>query len=245
MRYRTLIVDDEEPARNLLESYAQKLDGLDIVGVVDNALKAKSIIQNEKVDILLTDIEMPDLTGIELVKILKNPPVTIFTTAYSEYALEGYELEVIDYLVKPFSFTRFCKAIDKATELLHYQKSGGQKESQNPSPSMADQQKYFFVRTNRKMVKVDFDEILFIKSFGEYVKIYTTEDVIVAMQTTNYMEGVLPKEDFIRIHRSYIINLHHVKEIEANHVVIEGERLPISKRKKEWFLEVVKRKGVV
>ena len=186
---------------------------------------------------------MEDLTGIDLVKTLKNLPITIFTTAYSEYALEGFELDIADYLVKPIFFQRFCKAIDKAIELIQFRKS-----SVNASPHLTEKipaSNYFFVKTNRKMVKVEYAEILFIESYGEYVKIYTKDDVILALQRTSFMEEMLPSEDFIRIHRSHIINVNQIKEIDGNTVVIEQHRLTISKRMKEKFISVIAKKRII
>lgn len=246
MKYKVLIVDDEEPARDLLKIYAQKIAELEVVEVVNNALAAKKILQTQAVDILLTDIQMDDLTGIDLVRMLKNPPVTIFTTAYSEYALEGYELDVIDYLVKPISFQRFCKAIDKATELIQY------KEREEPLNKVSQEvintpatNEYFFVKTNRKIVKVAYEDLLFVQSFGEYVKLYTKDDVLLALQTTTFMEEMLPSTDFIRIHRSNIININHIKEIDANQVVIEQHRLTISKRMKDAFMKLIQQKKII
>lgn len=246
MKYKVLIVDDEEPARDLLKTYAEKIDEVEIVAVLNNALDAKRVINNEAIDILLSDIQMDDLTGIDLVKTLKNPPITIFTTAYSEYALEGFDLDVADYLVKPISFQRFCKSIDKAIELIQYQhfikdqsiKSASSIPEKKPSS-------YFFVKTNRKMVKVTYEEILFVESYGEYVKIYTQNDVILALQKTSFMEEMLPSEDFIRIHRSNIINVNHISEIDGNTVVIEQHRLTVSKRMKEQFMKMIGSKGLI
>ena len=198
------------------------------------------MIQTQEVDILLTDIQMEDLTGIELLKTLKHPPVSIFTTAYSEYALEGYELDIIDYLVKPISFQRFCRAIDKAKELIRY--------NQTPEPEhseVAQPNSYFFVKTKGKLIKVLFADILFVQSYGEYVKIYTEDDVHLALQTTSYMEEILPSTDFVRIHRSFIVNLDHVAEIEGNEVQVPGHRLSISKRMKEGFLTRIREKGII
>lgn len=243
MNYKVLIVDDEEPARDLLKSYASKIDELDVQAVLNNALDAKRVIDNGDVDILLSDIQMDDLTGIDLVRTLKNPPVTIFTTAYSEYALEGFELDIVDYLVKPISFQRFCKAIDKAIELIRFRKN-----TQNLKPdtnSKIPGADYFFVKTNRKMVKVEYAEILFVESYGEYVKIYTKDDVILALQRTSFMEEILPSEDFIRIHRSHIVNINHIKEIDGNIVVIDRHKLTISKRMKEAFMLEIGKKGIV
>ncbi len=247
MKYKVLIVDDEEPARDLLDSYAQKIEELEIVAVLNNALDAKRMINNSEVDILLTDIQMDDLTGLDLVKTLKHPPVTIFTTAYSEYALEGYALDVIDYLVKPISFQRFCKAIDKAVELIQFtrlpKKQSEEKAIKNAPQKPASD--YFFVKTNRKLVKVNHDDILFVQSYGEYVKLYKKDGVIRALQTTAFMEDVLPAEDFIRIHRSHIVNINQIIEITGNQVVIEQHKLPISKRMRDQFMTAIKDKGVI
>ncbi|WP_299113865.1 LytTR family DNA-binding domain-containing protein [uncultured Winogradskyella sp.] len=232
-----LILDDEEPARVLLESYCNKIESLKVIGKASNVLEAKSIIDNEHVDILLSDIQMDDLTGIDLQKMLKDNLVTIFTTAYSEYALESYNLDVVDYLVKPFSFQRFYQAIDKAKGLIKFNNSSGE--------SIDSQSQYIFVKTNRKMVKVNFDDILFTESYGEYVKIYTSEDIILALQTTAFMETLLPDENFIRIHRSHIVNLNHIREIDGNQIKIENHKLIISKRMKDNFMKRIREKGVI
>ena len=243
-KYKVLIVDDEEPARELLQAYVQKLDYLELVGTCSNALDAKRAIDSDEVDILLSDIQMDDLTGIDLVKNLKNQPVTIFTTAYSEYALEGYELDVIDYLVKPISFQRFCRAIDKALELFKFkQETEASVSSEVPAAETGSD--YFFVKTNRKMVKVAYDELLFVESYGEYVKLYTHDDVLLALQTMGFMEQMLPSARFIRIHRSHIVNLDHVKEVDGNTVVLERHQLIISKRMREAFLAALSTKGLI
>ncbi|WP_299364270.1 LytTR family DNA-binding domain-containing protein [Winogradskyella sp.] len=232
-----LILDDEEPARTLLESYCNKIETLKVIGKASNVLEAKSIIDAGHVDILLSDIQMDDLTGIDLQKMLKDKLVTIFTTAYSEYALESYDLDVVDYLVKPFSFQRFYQAIDKAKELIEF--------STKSKESLDNQSQYVFIKTNRKMVKVNFDDILFTESYGEYVRIYTNEDIILALQTTSFMETLLPSDDFIRIHRSHIINLNHIKEINGNQIKIEDHKLVISKRMKDNFMKTIKKKGII
>lgn len=246
MKYKVVIVDDEEPARDLLAAYAEKIPELEVVGVVNSALAAKKVLQNNTIDVLLTDIQMDDLTGIDLIRMLKNPPITIFTTAYSEYALEGYNLDVIDYLVKPISFQRFCKAIDKATELIRYNEES--KATVIPikaTKETAITNDYFFVKTNRKIVKVKYDDLLFVQSFGEYVKLYTQDDVLLALQTTKFMEEMLPPSDFIRIHRSSIINIKHIKEIIGNEVLIDQHRLVISKRMKETFMKLIQEKRII
>ncbi|MEM9144329.1 MAG: LytTR family DNA-binding domain-containing protein [Bacteroidota bacterium] len=237
--YTLLILDDEAPARDLLASYCQKIDQVAVVGSVGHALEAKRIIENTKVDILLSDIQMDDLTGIDLLKLLKKPPVTLFTTAYSEYALESYDLDVVDYLVKPISFQRFLRAVEKAIELIAFKGKGTmQQDTRNTSD-------YVFVKTNRKMVKVDFKDILFVESYGEYVKIHTQNDMILALQTMAYVEDLLPETDFIRIHRSHIVNLNHIQEVEGNRISLESHTLVVSKRMKEAFLKRIGEKGVI
>ncbi|MDC8004560.1 LytTR family DNA-binding domain-containing protein [Aureisphaera galaxeae] len=238
-KINVLILDDEEPARLLLETYCDKLEDIHVVGLASNALEAKKLIENETVDILLSDIQMDDITGIDLVKMLRQKLVTIFTTAYSEYALEGYNLDVVDYLVKPISFQRFYQAIEKAKDLISFSEEDNKR---GDSSLLSD---YFFVKTNRKMVKVHFNDILFTESYGEYVKIYTQDDMILALQTTGFMETVLPQKDFIRIHRSHIVNLNHILVIEGNLVTIASHKLTISKRMKDAFMEKIRWKGII
>lgn len=247
MKYKVLIVDDEEPARDLLRIYAEKLEELEVVDTLSNALSAKKLLSQEKVDILLTDIQMDDLTGIELLQVLKHPPTTIFTTAYSEYALEGYALDVVDYLVKPIPFQRFCQAIDRAKELIDYKEQKGDvQDTTNEKASPKDTtEDYFFVKTNRKIVRLNYADLLFVESYGEYVKLYTKDDIILALQTTAFMEHMLPAADFVRIHRSHIVNLSHIREIDGNEVYIDEYRLIISKRMKEGFLAKIRDKGMI
>lgn len=246
MKFKVLIVDDEEPARALLVNYVQKVSELEVVQAVSNALDAKRVLNNHDIDILLTDIQMDDLTGIDLVRMLKNPPTTIFTTAYSEYALESYDLDVIDYLVKPISFQRFCQAIDKATDLIHYKKNGAKLDGADKAASPSVQNRdYFFVKTNRKIVKVAYTNLLFVQSFGAYIKLYTKDKVIMALQTISSMEDMLPTSDFVKIHRSSIININHIKEIQDNQVIIDQHRLTISRRMRDSFSTLIQQKGII
>ena len=237
--YKVLLLDDEEPARELLFAYCQKIADLEVIGMAGHALKAKEIIEKNDVDILLSDIQMDDITGIDLIKLLKQKPVTIFTTAYSEYALESYDLDVVDYLVKPISFQRFYQAIEKAKELISFQERGKSLSSEEPPTD------YVFVKTNRKMVKVGFDDILFVESYGEYVKIHTREDMILALQTMVKMETILPESKFVRIHRSHIVNLDEISEIEGNRVSLANHRLTVSKRMKDHFIKRIQQKGIL
>ncbi|MEM6723016.1 MAG: LytTR family DNA-binding domain-containing protein [Bacteroidota bacterium] len=245
-KYKLLIVDDEEPARYLMKQYAEKVDQVEVVDCVDGALKAKAIIEQQNIDILLTDIQMDDLSGLELLSLLKEPPVSILTTAYSEYALEGFELDVVDYLVKPINFQRFLKAIDMAIALINYKAAANTpisaiRNSNDPKHYV----KYVFVKTNRKLVRVDLPEILYVESYGEYVKIYTTDDVVLALQSMKSMESILPPNQFVRIHRSHIVNIDQIKEIDGNQVYVAEHRLLVSKRMREPFMQQITDRGII
>ncbi len=230
-KLRTLVVDDEKPAVELLAAYVSKIPELELTATAHSAIAARTILQEKPIDLLFLDIQMPDLTGLELLKMLNNPPATILTTAYSEFALEGYELDVADYLLKPIEFERFYRSVARVL---------GKKGS--PVAPPADD--YFFVKTDHQIVKVNFRDILFIESLREYVRIHTPTERIVARLALQRLEELLPPEHFIRIHRTYIVNIDHVQKIEGNLLHIGKERLPVSKGKREEFLKFVEGKGV-
>ncbi len=231
---KTLIVDDEKPAVELLLAYAAKIPELDVVGTAHSAIATKAILQEKPVDLLFLDIQMPDLTGLELLRMLKNPPAVVLTTAYSEFALESYELDVLDYLLKPIEFGRFFKAV---TKLVGSQQSSGfiptPRDDSQPQANLED---YFFVKTDHQIVKVNFADILFIESLREYVRIHTPTQRIVARLAMQRLEEELPSAKFIRIHRTYIVNIDAVQKIEGNVLHIGKEQLPVSKGKREEFL---------
>lgn len=227
---KTLIVDDEKPAVELLLAYAAKIPELEVVGTAHSAIAAKAILQEKPVGLLFLDIQMPDLTGLELLRMLKNPPAVVLTTAYSEFALESYELDVLDYLLKPIEFGRFYKAVSKAV---------GSPQSAVHSQPQANLEDYFFVKTDHQIVKVNFADILFIESLREYVRIHTPTQRIVARLAMQRLEEELPSAKFIRIHRTYIVNIDAVQRIEGNTLHIGKEVLPISKGKREEFLQFV------
>jgi DNA-binding LytR/AlgR family response regulator len=229
-----LIVDDEKPATELLVAYAAKIPELEVAGIAHNAMKARQILSEKQVDLLFLDIQMPDLTGLQLLKMLRNPPPVVLTTAYSEFALEGYELDVLDYLLKPIEFERFYRAVSK---LLI-------KQQPAPLPSPPPAEDYFFVKTDHQIVKVNFRDILFIESLREYVRIHTPAQRIVARLALQRLEEMLPPSKFIRIHRTYIVNIEAVQKIEGNMLHIGKEELPISKGKKEEFMQYLEGKIV-
>ncbi|MEL6970296.1 MAG: LytTR family DNA-binding domain-containing protein [Bacteroidota bacterium] len=237
MEYRILIVDDEEPARLLLEKYVEKLPDLKLVATLPSAIEANAMLAKEKVDILLLDIRMELLTGLDLLRSLSDPPATILTTAYSEYALESYELDVADYLVKPITFDRFFRAINKAKVVCNVSKT----DATNPEAS--PQQDFIFIKSDNRVTKVALEDVLYLESYGEYVKVHTRNKMLLSSQTMTHFTENLPAQRFYRIHRTYLINLQEVEEMEGNLVIVAGHRLVVSKRQKEGFLQALQQLG--
>lgn len=241
-KFSCIIVDDETLARELLVDHCQKIPDLEIKALCSNAIAAKKALEQFTPDILFLDIQMPDLTGFELLRIIKKQPATIITTAFSEYAIEGYELDVLDYLLKPIEFDRFFKAVSKAFDRL---KRGNDTliAQTNPSfenPSRELKENCFFVKSDYKTVKVVFDEIEYIEALQKYVRIHTVHHRIVTMMSMSSLEELLPKANFLRIHRSYIANLNKIDSIVGNTIQIGQHRLPVSKGQKEDLLKWVK-----
>lgn len=245
INYTCIIVDDEPLARQILQSYADKIPYLDVVAVCQNAIEAKLAIQEKKPDILYIDIQMPNLSGLELLKMLSNKPATVLTTAYSEYAIDGYELDVIDYLLKPIEFERFFKATNKCMEWIGKTSQAALDTSlklntENMDTLTESKGNYFFVKSDYKTVKIVFDDIQYIEALQKYVRIHTQKERIVTLMSMNQLEDALPKNQFVRIHRSHIINIDNVDNIEGNIVTVGKFKLPISKGQKEVFLDFIK-----
>ncbi|MBD0297487.1 MAG: response regulator transcription factor [Flavisolibacter sp.] len=222
---RCLIADDEPPAREIIHRYIQELPMLQLVGECSNAIQVMSILQQQAVDLIFLDIKMPQLKGNELLKILKNPPKVIFTTAHSEYALEGYELDVVDYLLKPIQFDRFLKAVHKAFQLSDIHAAS---DAFLP-PAESGQKAFVYFRVDRKMVKVHLSDILYIESQKDYIKVFTTNGVLVTKQSITSAEAMLPEKHFMRIHRSFIVSLPKIKSFTHELVEVEKMELPIGK----------------
>lgn len=240
-KYSCLIVDDEQLARELLEAHIAKIPCMEIVAVFADAINAKLYLQQHTPDIMLLDINMPGLSGIELLRILKSKPATIITTAHSDHSLESYELDVVDYILKPIEFERFFKAATKAMEWIDYGRDSANKLP--PVSSMEHSKPYFFVKANYKIVKVVFDEILFVEALEKYVRIHTIAERIITLISISHLEKLLPNNNFIRIHRSYIVNLDKINSIEGNIIRIGKQELPVSKGQKEELLRKINIKG--
>jgi len=221
---RCLIVDDEPPAIQLLEKYAGMIDQLKVVGSSQSAVKAFDMLKTIEVDLLFLDIRMPVLNGIDFIKALNNPPSVILTTAYREYALDGYDLDIVDYLLKPIAFDRFLKAVDRYRERNASvpNSSTNQPTSTNPTPS-----EHIFFNVNKTHHKVMIDDILYIESLKDYVRIHTSDDRLVVKGNLGTTMKLLPESKFLRIHRSFAIGLGHVKSYNQSEVQIAGEKLPI------------------
>jgi DNA-binding LytR/AlgR family response regulator len=219
-----IVADDEELARGIIEGYIHKLDELKLIASCSNGVEVYNALKVNTVDLLFLDIQMPQLTGIELLRTLKNPPPVILTTAYREFALEGYELNVIDYLIKPISFERFLKAVDKY-ELI---RNPGSAAVNSAETELKDNtQAFIYVKADKKMVRILLSDILYIEGLKDYVKIHTPNKAIITYQTLTYFEEKLPANQFIRVHRSFIISLHHISAYSLTQIDIGKSSIPI------------------
>jgi two-component system, LytTR family, response regulator len=246
-----LIVEDEPLARNLLTQYVGKISTLQLVKACSSPLDAMEILRETPVDILFLDVQMPEITGISLLKILKNKPHVILTTAYSEYAIEGYELDVMDYLLKPITFERFLKAVEKANQkilLAQTPVSTVENISQIPPPSVnegiSSTQAFIFVKDGTKLVKVKLNDIQYVEGLKDYVTIHTPNKNITTLQRMKTLEEQLPEGQFIRIHNSYIVSLEWIDVIHKEKVQIGKAFLPISDTYRKAFKEFIDKNNI-
>ncbi len=230
-----IIVDDEPIARDILKQYIMRDDRLMLEASYSNAADALREINVIKPVLMFLDIKMPKISGFELIRSMPQHPYVIFTTAYREFALDGFDLNAVDYLLKPFSFERFLQAVNKAYTLIMAEKG------EKLLPSTTEDEKDMFVKADGKLVRVRLQDILYIEALKEYVRIYTTEGNWVIYQTMQNLEDNLPNELFFRIHRSYIVALRHIKSIEGNTVLVNKATLPVSRYTKEAFMEKIAR----
>lgn len=219
MKIRCIIIDDEPSSQNVLKSFINKIDYLDLKHVCNNALEALDYLKNNAIDLLFLDINMPHLSGVSFYRSLQNPPKVIFTTAYSEYALEGFELEAMDYLLKPFSFERFVKAISKIKDI---------KDNTNNS---------IVIKSEKKLHQIKIEDILYLESLGDYIKVHLETNFLVVYKTLKSMYNELPKSIFKQVHKSFIINKNKLEYIEGNVLVINSTKIPLGQKYKKHFLE--------
>lgn len=233
-------IDDEPLAHKIIKAYCDRLDFLQVVEAFKGAVDALGYLAHNEVDLIFLDINMPVLKGLDFLRTLRNPPMVIITSAHHEYALEGYELDVIDYLLKPFGFERFLKAVNKAGELKKL------KASQNHAPMVADTSSTpvapttpaisshapsstgrIFVKSDKKTHQINLSDILFLESAGSYVKIHLEDEMIMVLDRLGNFENTLPKADFVRVHKSYIVAIPKIKTIEGNRIYIAGTPIPV------------------
>ncbi|WP_062058515.1 LytR/AlgR family response regulator transcription factor [Aquimarina longa] len=235
-KIRCLIVDDEPLAVRLIEKHVSQIVSLEVVGTCNNALKAFDIITNQSIDLLFLDVKMPSLTGIDFLKTLKNPPSTIITTAYRDYAIEGYDLDIIDYLLKPIIFDRFFKAIERYFRI----KQGPEKTIINTATAI-EENLSILIKSGSKYHKIYIDTILYIESLKDYIRIHTHQKSIVAKYKISDIALELPSTDFLRIHRSYIINLKKVTAFTLSDIEIDDIEIPIGASYREKTLPFLER----
>lgn len=229
MKIKTLIVDDEPHALEVIEQYAANFDELEIVAKCNNAIEAFQIVKQHKIDLIFLDIKMPGLTGTDFIRSLKNPPKVIFTTAYQDYALEGFDLNAVDYLLKPIAFDRFLQAIDKLLTLI---KGNPQKISIAEKPADQKSDVFLYLRVERKMVKVNVKEIYWVESLKDYIKVILKDRVLISKQKISLLEELLPKNQFVRIHRSFIVSIAKIEGFHSYAVEVLGKELPIGRNYK-------------
>lgn len=236
-RIQCLVVDDEPLAREVLIRFIHREPSLQLLAECGNAVEALGLIRQHPPDLLFLDIQMPELLGTELVRILQNPPKVIITTAYPEFALEGYELDVVDYLLKPIQFERFLKAVNKASLLIGVGSPGSATGS--PAPFTEQQGPYLYFRTDRKMMKVILDDILYIEGMKNYIKIYTTRGVLITKNSMAAVEAMLPASSFLRTHRSYIVSQSKISSYTGEFVGIGKTEIPIGKLYKNQVMQIL------
>lgn len=235
MILKCIIVEDEPLARNLLVDYVNKISYLELVEACSNPLRALEVLRTQAVDLMFLDIQMPEITGLTLLKTLHKKPLVILTTAYSEYALEGYDLDVVDYLLKPITFDRFLKSVERASQRISAPPAAV------PPPATSTGSPFVFVKDGTKLVKINYDEILYVEGLKDYVTIITKTRKIVSLQRLKSLEAQLPADKFIRIHHSYIIAIKAVETIHKGEVQIGTDLIPISDSYRKTFREFVER----
>jgi len=224
-----LIVDDEAVARDIIATHLAKIPTVNIIANCSHALEANTYLNSYEVDLIFLDINMPDISGIAFAKSIKKDVKIIFTTAYRDYAVEGFELQAVDYLLKPIAFERILQAVNTYFKVYHTSDNKSVKQSNITSDFM-------FLRSERRMLKIDFDKVIYIESFSDYLKVHLSSEIIVTRETISAIEAKLPQQNFIRIHRSYIIAIQHISAYTNESITIDKKALPISRSYKKAVL---------
>ncbi len=237
-KIRCLVIDDERLARDYLKNYISKVPELELMGDFNSPLKATELIKSGNIDLLFLDIQMPDITGVEFLKSMVNKPEVIFTTAYQEFALEGYNLSVIDYLLKPFSFERFFQAVNKVIDKLKLKSEKDYEIDPTAQHQTTYSDNFLTIRADRKFYKINFSDIIYIEGQKAYVTFHTSKKPITALVSLKELEESLPKNKFLRIHKSYIVSISEIESLEGNIIEISNLKLPVGKLYKEDVLRL-------
>lgn len=246
MILKCIAVDDEPLALDIIEDYVAKVPFLELVKRTESAIEAMQIVQEGNIDLVFLDIQMPELTGIQFLKIAGNKASYILTTAYSQYALESYDLNVSDYLLKPIAFDRFYKAVEKVRN-QHQKQDSPIAVAPEPvaTPTVAPAiQDFIFVKTEHKIQKIELDDILYIEGLKDYISIFTKNERVITLQNMKKMEETLPKNDFIRVHKSYIIAVDKIESIERSRIAIAGKTIPVGDTYRDAFFKLIDTKNV-
>ena len=233
---RCLAIDDEVLALDLIGDNIRKVPFLELVKSCKSAFEAIEILTEQNIDLIFLDIQMPDISGIQFLKSLQKKPLVIFTTAYEKYALEGFDLDVIDYLLKPFSFDRFLKAVNKAQDYLHMKETA---TYSGPTDEIRSTVDFIFVKADYKLVKIDYKDILYIEGLKDYIKIYTGVKPVLTLLSLKSVEEKLPSDDFVRVHRSFIVAVKKIQFIQRNFIHIGTREIPISDNYKEQLYTII------
>ncbi|MFC2132412.1 LytR/AlgR family response regulator transcription factor [Bacteroidota bacterium] len=241
MKIKCIAIDDEPWALEQMERYISQVPFLDLIASFTNAIESIEFINTNNVELIFLDIQMEGLSGIKLLEVLNKQPGIIFTTAYDEYAIQGYDLDVIDYLLKPIAFERFLKAANKAYD--HLKKSTDSRS--DFIIKQQDDEEYFFVKSDNKIIKIKFSDIVFIEGMKDYLRIHTREKRVMTLMSFKKMSQILPESKFFRIHKSFIISMDYIESIEANTVIVNKQPIPIGRKFKQEFLQIITAKGII
>ncbi|MCK4814471.1 response regulator transcription factor [bacterium] len=233
MKIKCIVVDDEPLAIRVIESHIEKLNDIELVAKCSNAIEALDILKNNKIDLIFLDIQMPELTGLEFMNTLQNPPSVIFTTAYRNYAIDAFELDVLDYLLKPITFERFLKAINKFYKLSSYKRP---ETLGDTSLKHAGSEPFIYIKRNKTMVKLLLKDILFIESLKDYIRIHTDKESYMTKQQISVIEKNLPDEHFLRVHKSFIVSIEKITTFSPNYIGINDKQIPIGRSYKAYVL---------
>lgn len=235
---KCIIVDDEPLALDVLESYIKKNPDIELAARCNNALEASEFLKANKIEVMFIDVQMPEITGLDFVKNLSNSPLIVFCTAYPDFAIEGFELNAIDYLLKPLSYERFCKTIERIKEYLVLKSNKEIEQSDIENECI-------YIKSNQKQIKISYDQIQYIEAFADYIKLFTDNKRYITLQTMKNMENKLPKDKFIRVHRSFIVGVKYISSFNSTEIEIGDAKIPVGKSYKDVFLALMKKKNIL